>query len=303
MNSVQAAVKKIEKEKIILRGTGKIVRLATSNAEAISAIMESLGEDPDTGTTPLYEHLLGTISGSDPAALRERLHPWSADERQRLLSRFPAEGLEAFFRKAYGNNWPAHEASVLIEDFILESAKTGIIIDGGGLNKIRALHAVLSASKDQSSFHTDARTFFAAACWLNGKSVPLEFAIPTPLEIARALHIIEDFRPEIFSDEVAAGIAAVFLDNGLWALPDIVSFAQDELLEIAESKDLTVSLKDVVEVIELVEAELKTGKAIPDLPVTLLEVQALRYIDLTNAINRENAKADSVRDAVRGVYE
>src|SRR3972149_3908266 len=182
---------------------GVYLRPSETLSDTIDRIRTLEGEDPYSGIVPITEdaiaiELEASRDDEDEAPVIA-YSLWSEEDRKRLLSRIPIEALHALFTRWYGTRWWKHETEVLMEDLL----GTGIILDVGGIYKLRAFHTILRAPIGQCPFYTDPGAFLFLCVSLSGRPSLFEtHSWPSALEMAIAIHVLQGIRPGIFEDDV-----------------------------------------------------------------------------------------------------
>lgn len=157
------------------------------------------------------------------------LQPMDSSDRARRIGRIPSEALAWILHYQYGPRW-AHdtEPEVIAEDMVM----SGYSLDPAGWSRINALRVILTAPSEKSPFHRSWQAFAFLACSLSGRPVKWEeLAVPSPVEAAIAVHVVNQLRPLPFQPAVEGGVAALCLAQGLWCLPPILAWAQDTVIE------------------------------------------------------------------------
>lgn len=271
------------------------LRISLSLDDQIDYLRAQQGEDPFTGIVPITEELVDVElefpEDDDEEVVAEDV--WTEEERSRLLSRAPCELIVTLFEKKYGQFWYAYEHEVLMQCL----HRADLIFDAGGLNKFMALHSIMRSPEGRSSFHRSPGAFMFLAVSLSGRPTNYDDpTIPTPLEIAVAMHVVCDLRPDPYDEEVLAAVAACCFNHGIWVLPNILGQAQPYIYRLCRRMKIPVNEERVEKVKRLAAAEIADDTTIPDVPTTQDEAQALRVIDLDNRINEAIRFADEERD-------
>ena len=257
------------------------------------------GEDPVLGIVPIFEYVIDEdLQDSEPDMTPDiGYDSWSTKERARLLSRLPVELLNDLFTFKYGRKWWEQEPEVLLEDLGFD----GVILDGVGITKLRALHSILRAPQGFCPFYTEPHAFMFLCVAFSGRAMSADdLLIPTPIEIATALHIMAEIRPYPFDPEVEGMAAACLLHAGLWCLPNILYLFQDEVLRICQGANVPVDAARVERVQYLAASYLLDDSQVPDASeMDEDSAQAVRAIALDKSIDDGLHGVDQQRDALR----
>lgn len=280
---------------------GSPVRIALSFQEAVDLARRDAGEDEDTGLAPVTEEVFDEETGI-PDDHDEDENPviaytlWSESERERQLSRLPVEALHEILKFRFRNEpgpWWRQEHEVILEAL----ARAHFILDAGGLGKVMALHAILTAPMNHNPFYEDPESFRFLCVCLSGRPVNADdFVLPTPLEMAVALTVIREIRFNQLEPEVCGFIAATCFEQGLWALPPQLSDARDAMLTLCWNMDIDVTKETVAECLALADSEEADASAIPDVVTTDVQIQALRLLSTRRRIEAALRRGDEIRD-------
>lgn len=280
---------------------GRKIRIFTSLDRALDEIRELEGEDPFTGNVPVLEHVMDVeVDILSEKTERPVIYEYSEGEKTRLLSRIPALALDALFERLYGYVWWEIDPVVIFEDLaeMTRIQKGALILDGGGLNKVNALHALLAAPSDSSPFYEDMTTFLQMALWLSGREQEYgPYVLPTPLEISVAFDLAVELRPEVYATEVLAAAAVSCFQEGYWCLPSNLAVLQPHIYRMCRAMGVPVDEERCDRVKDLVQ-KFKDDPDPNRTPLNRDEAQALRYMDMEVVIARELRLADLTRDKV-----
>jgi hypothetical protein len=262
-------------------------------ADAVRSALDA--EDEVSGTSPTEEYVAGAEAPSprqEGADLIE-LKTISPGEKARLLSKMPGEALHAALSALYNNDWWQEETEVILEDL----ASMGLRIDPGGVSRLSAMRSILRSPADKSAFHNYPGSFGFFCSSLSGRPVRLgeDDITPTPVEMAIGMHIVSIIRPDKYSDTVLGYIAASCMSQHLWALPDPLSLAQDQIYQIAEYMEMPIAADDVESVKAIASALPPDDDAEPD---TFYEAQARRYKEVDTRVTTQLEVGDEAASKI-----
>lgn len=285
---------------------GQEIILPLSVRDALEAARAVAGESYATGTAPITEEVFDTIQTAEPrnegSATMIAYSVYSGAEKKRLLSKLPVEALHALLTRRYPTRWWEQEPEVILEDLANEF---GFILDAGGINRVRALHAVCEAPVGQSPYYYDPESFRFLTLCLSGRSVRADTDLyPSPHEMSVALHSLQFVRPGAPESEVLGFIAATCYYQDLWAPPGILAPSQPFVVEMCKNLGIPVDQERIDKVLALAHEERESGgTAIPDLVRDENDVQALAVIDLENGVAAALERGEEIEDAVIAAWE
>lgn len=282
------------------------ILLPLSVGDAFNAARAVQGEHPATGVAPVTEEVFDTIQTDEPrnegTATLIAYSVYSKEDKQRLLSKLPVEALHALLTRRYPTRWWEQEPEVVLEDLANEF---GFILDAGGINRVRALHAICSAPVGENPYYYDPETFRFLTLCLSGRAVRADTDLyPSPHEMAVALHSLQTVRPGMLEDEVLGFIAAVCYYQDLWAPSGILSVAQPYVVEMCKNLGIPVDQERIDGVLALAQRERESGgEEIPDTVRDEDDVQALAVIDYEDGVAAALERGDQMEDAVVNAWE
>lgn len=272
--------------------------------DLLEAAREAEGEG-ESGLAYIEEHVLGTELGASPppdVAPVIGFDVWTEEERVRLLSRMTAELIYDVLAHVVAPKWWKQEPEVLLEELITQ----GVIPDGLGITKLRALQSLLRARQGYCSFYNNPETFPFLCAALSGRALSFDLPlIPTPEEVGVSIQTMLELRPNPFDLDVQGMIAACCLNDGVWCLPGVLAPFQEHVLRIAMGADLPVDEKRLEGVQYRVAMFLEDPSSLPasdDLDED--DGQALRVIALNHVLDHAAWRADKeraqFRDSLKG---
>lgn len=267
-------------------------------ADALDAGRMAEGEDPYSGVAPVTEEVFDAAVRPPPDVTPVIAYmTWTSEERPLTLSRVPCEVLSFLWTQFYGRKWWDQEPEVLIEDL----GRGGFIVDAGGMQKVRALHALHSSPQGISVSHQDPETFrFVTQSLCGIPTTHGDGLHPTPETLNLGISLLQHFRPHPLTDEVLAYVAAVLFSEGHWALEGPVAVAQRHILRICSRLDIAVDQERVDTVLALAAREREDEDTIAEEgPYTSDEVQALMVLELERAFERDVAYATDALDSLQ----
>lgn len=268
-------------------------------SEALDAVRKTEHEDPYSGVAPVVEEVFETAVRPPPDVTDViAFMTWTNEERPYVVSRVPCEALAFLWTQFYGRMWWHQESEVLIEDL----ARGGFIVDGGGIHKVRAMHALCNSPDGFCVSHQDPETFRFMVLSLCG--IPTthgDALMPDAETMNLGMNLLQYFRPIPFSREVLAFVAAVVYGDGHWALTGPLVVAQDAVLELCRRLDIpSVTAKRVEDVLALAAREREDTTTIAEEgPYEPEEIQALLALELERAFERDVAYADDALDSLK----
>jgi hypothetical protein len=292
-----AEVVEVEEQEIVL---------PLSVREALEAVRAVEGENYATGVAPVTEEVFDTIqtaeSRNEGSATVVAYSVYSKSEEKRLLSKMPVEALHALLTRRYPTRWWEQEPEVILEDLANEF---GFILDAGGINRVRALHAICAAPVGESPYYYDPESFRFLTLCLSGRAVRADTDLyPSPHEMSVALHSLQFVRPGALEAEVLGFIAAACYYQDLWAPPGILAPSQPFVVEMCKNLGIPVDQERIDKVLALAHEERESGgTAIPDLVRDENDVQALAVIDLENGVAAALERGEEIEDAVIAAWE
>jgi len=278
---------------------GQLLRIPLSISDALDQCRSAQGEDEWSGVCPVFYETLPVELGEDDDNPEEddgettvAYSVWTEEDRKKLLSKIPIEALTLLFEYLFGRKWWRQEPEVILETL----GRAGLILDAGGYHRVMALHSIIDSPRSWCPFYYDPGAFYFLTVSLSGRPAQVDtLVVPTPLEMAIAMNVIQDIRPEAYDREVLAAAAAACYQHGLWALPGILNVAQPGIYRIADSLDAPVSPAEVASVFELARRERIDDTTIPEDALTWNQAQALRVIDFEDRLDAALDKGAAAR--------
>lgn len=281
-------------EPVVVDGVG--LRIFTSIDDVLDMARLLEDEDPFTGIVPVEAAAVEVeLDFPEPdSSTVAALSVWSKDQKGKMLSKVSCEALDAIFTLQHGERWWRHEPEVLLEDL----AKVGFILDVGGIHKVRTLDALMDAPIGQCPFYTDPYTFLWACPNLIGRPFNWgDMAIPTPVEMAVAINVLQTLRPGAFEDDVLAAMAGACFYRGVWALPGVLAPAQEALYRMCQVLDIPVDAERVNKVKQIAQQQ-RDFAFLAARSTDTDQLQALEFIDLEERIALSTEAGATERDEV-----
>jgi len=269
-------------------------------SELLSAVRGAEGESPEFGTLPVTEEVFETetrAQGDDDMEPVLALSTWTEKDRTSLLSKISLEALDLMLSSLPKRGpWWSLEPEVLFE----ELAKSGFILDAGGVSRLRALHAICSAPEGRCPYYTDPNAYRFLTICLAGR--PTNFddpVLPSPHEMAIALHVVQRLRPFPLEGEVLGMIAVCCYQHGLWVPTGILAVAQKAIRYLARNMDIPIDQERIARVVDLARRERADSSTIPNESLDADDAQALRVIDFEDGVEQALDAGARMREAVQ----